>query len=349
MADHPQDLARASRERLIRQERHALRRTLEGWRRVRAEIAEHALKLAEAAETARGRGEEPRVSWLLRQRRYDRLLVLIEARLGELAQAAGRPITALQRQAIEEAQTTMLEGSLFGGPREARLAVSSTWNALPVNVTELMIGNTAGGRPLGALLEEVAPGARRSAETKLASGIARGVNPRVVARELAGLTDTAYTRLTTITRTEYLRVQREAARQTILSNPGVLTGWTWTSARDRRVCMSCLAMDGTEHRPEEVLDDHPAGRCAMAPRSRSWSELGFPEGRDPVVQETGRQWYERLPESDRVKVAGPGKAGALVSGEIGWDDLVHRSTHPLWGTMRREASLRDARASAAAA
>lgn len=310
-------------------------------------MAQAALELAEAAEAARAEGKVVGESWLVRQARYEQLLAEIEQRLGQLALRA--PVEVLQREAIADMQGTVreaVEAGLAGGPADVRRSLIANWFTLPVAATEELIGNTAQGRPLRTLLEDIAPATRHSAETVLQSGIARGQNPRIVAREMERVTSASYTRLETITRTEMLRAQRQAASRLMVANSQVVQGWTWVCALDQRSCSACIAMHGSEHPPGEVLDDHPRGRCGMAPKTRPWSELGYPEGRDLAPMQTGPEWFDTLSRAEQDRVLGAAKAEAIRSGEVGWPDLVKRTTNPAWGSMRREASMREAVASA---
>jgi hypothetical protein len=67
----------------------------------------------------------------------------------------------------------------------------------------------------------------------------------------------------------------------------------------------------------------------------------LPEQGPPKV-ETGREWFERQPESVQRDILGDRAWEAWRAGEIELDDMVAETHHPYWGLTRHQASLRAA-------
>ncbi len=90
------------------------------------------------------------------------------------------------------------------------------------------------------------------------------------------------------------------------------------------------------------MEEHPNGRCTMAPWVATWEELGFSgiEETAPVIED-GATAFDKLTDDKQLKVLGPAKYTAYKNGELTLSDLVGRKTSARWGTMRYEKSLRE--------
>jgi len=107
-------------------------------------------------------------------------------------------------------------------------------------------------------------------------------------------------------------------------------------------CPMCWAMHGTEHTLDEHLDDHPRGRCAMVPLTKTWKELGFegvPETR--VEVEPGELLFAKLPEEQQRAILGNAGYEAYKAGVVTLADFVGQTSDPRWGTMRYARSLKE--------
>lgn len=348
--------ARAVSRKQVLEERELRRKILPGWRRVRAKLGKEAAAVAKAIAEAQAEGEKPKASWLHKDQRYQDLLDQVETRIAELTKAADLPVTVMQADLLRDVanQTrSMVEAALGPIGERGVKSVMSDWNQLPTADVEQMIGRTSKGTPLSGLLEQIAPDARAQAAQVLTEGITVGRNPRVVARQLQSVSDAASSRLLTIARTEALNAQREATRLSYAANPGVVQGWVWQAELDESTCEACIALSGETFKVEESCDAHPNCRCCMVPETLSWDELGLGDlglGETSVAGEleTGPEWFDRQSAAMQRGLLGPGKLEALQSGEIDWPDLVAHVHNPEWGGMRRAASLREAKAKAAA-
>lgn len=358
MAASPRDverLRRAARAVIRRQaaEEAKLRReVLPGWRRIRVQLGQEAEALAKKIAAAEG---EPKVSWLHKQERYQKLLDQVEVRIAELTKAADLPVSAFQATVLEQAaaQARALTAAALSPAGAAAKDVMAQWTNLPVADVEAMIGRTSKGTPLSGLLQQIAPDARAQAAQILTQGITVGKSPRVVARELQSVSDAASSRLLTIARTETLNAGREATLEGYRLNSGIVQGWVWTASLDESTCEACIALCGETFPLQEECDAHPNCRCCMVPETMSWEDLGLGEmglGETSVASqlETGPEWFDKQSAEMQRALLGPGKLDALRAGEIDWPDMVAHTHDPEWGGMRRAASLRSAKAKAAA-
>jgi len=191
----------------------------------------------------------------------------VEVEVSRYAAVAENEISQGAKGAIAQAQAdakALAQASLPGvKPLDAQ--IMGLWQRLDPTAVEELLGFLADDSPLMAgLRTELGPAVANGVGEKLVQGIALGYNPRktanIIRKELGqGLTWSLRT-----ARTAQLYAYREASRAAYVANPQIVKGWVWRSARDSRCCMSCLAMDGTVHGPDETLNDHHNGRC-LAP------------------------------------------------------------------------------------
>ena len=202
------------------------------------------------------------------------------------------------------------------------------------------------GGPVAELLASLAGDAATDVAQEMTSAIARGQNPLVTASRIRSKLSVPLYRAQTITRTETLRAYREATREAYQQS-NLVKSWIWICACDSRSCGACWALHGQEFPTAERMGTHPRCRCTMAPNTRSWEELtGL---RQPGVQETnlasavtpGPELFDALPDSQKLAILGPSKFAAYQDGTITLPDLIHVEDNAVWGTTRREASLRS--------
>lgn len=180
---------------------------------------------------------------------------------------------------------------------------------------------------------------------ELTRGVARGTNPRVVARRIMSASERAfyggYHRAENIARTEMLDAHRYADQATRQANAAVLQEWMWLAKLDNRTCGSCAAMHGQRFPADEFgPDDHQRGRCTAMPVTRSWADLGFdiPEP-PPLAIQSGRDWYDGLPRDEQVQVMGRERADRLADGRLEWSQVSQQRENPGWRPARYLAPL----------
>lgn len=240
--------------------------------------------------------------------------------------------------------TTVLE-TLLGAAGIAALTLGLAHSAELVNLS------TAGGflgldtaimrtlleylKPDGKLyarLSELTGAAVDSVIKAIIDGVAKGLNPRTIAPLIMDAFGGGLTDALRMMRTLQLYSYREAARANYLETNGIVTGWVWFAELDADVCMSCVAMHGTIHELEEVLNDHHNGRCAPLPY--------IPEFGNPVEQ-TGEEWFNSLSPAQQKQMMGEGKFDAWQKGQFTFDKLSREVENDVYGKMRHETPLKD--------
>lgn len=341
------DIIERFRRELLQKERRAASELVrvygEAWKRIKAEL-EH---LHTEYEAMKERGEKPGPDWIYQFNRARAFRDQVERELLGFAQYAEGQVREEQIEAIRtaERQAEALTRRALGNPPPG---LTIDWNRIDHGAVETMIGMTQADSPLHRLLLSISEDGAQAAEDALVQGILLGQNPREVAREMRRALGTALSRALTIARTETLRAHREATRASYQANSDIVKGWVWHSAADERTCAACWAMHGTEHRLDEILDDHPNGRCAMVPISKSLAEIGEQYGIDlsdihdtnPEI-EPGVWLFENLTPEQQIKILGPAKWAAWKDGAFPLSEVVGRARLKEWGTHRYEKSLAE--------
>ena len=143
-------------------------------------------------------------------------------------------------------------------------------------------------------------------------------------------------------RTATLWAYRSATHLNYQQNSDIIRGWIWMSARDRRTCMSCIALHGTKHSISEIQADHHSGRCYSIPILASYEELGIPDvAKESLEIESGEAWFKKLPESRQREMMGPAMYRAWKDGAFMFSQLSQIYYDPVYGKMHREASLKS--------
>ncbi|HEU4752055.1 MAG TPA: phage portal protein [Armatimonadota bacterium] len=337
------------RSALQEHEDDAVREMTAAYGTVETAVREKLEALTLRMEQAQAAGEPLRASWLYQEERYRALLQQIDESYQGLAGQGAETVTGTQRAAVDTAAThaeTLTAAAAGPAPEGASL----TWNRLPTATLENLVGFASDGSPLKELLDELGPAASQGVKDALLEGVGLGQSPREIARQVEAVLGGGRARALTIARTETLRAAREASRQSYAANADVVTGWTWVAQLDTETCAGCWAMHGTVHALGETLDDHPNGRCVMAPRTKSWAEItGDPSLSDTRPEiETGADAFAGLSEEQQREILGPGMYELYRSGQIDVPDFVHQEQDDRWGTMRRAATQAEALAAAGA-
>lgn len=303
------ELTRIYRNRLLRRERRVLAEMLRDWRLIERDLIARATAVGEKIEQAALAGTPVEPAWLFQQERAEELLRQARLQMERLADT-------YTPRLLEEARAAALDGATLAA---RQLSVSTSFaTALSTEAVEFLAASTRVG-PLARLLVEV--DLELTLRNSLVKGIARGANPREVAREVAGAINATKQRTLTIARTEMARAQRQATYNAYRT-AGVST-WQWLSAQDASTCAACWAMDGETFENYEEVDDHPNGRCAIVPVTEGVSLAEVPN-RD--------QAWAALSESDKLRVLGPSRYDLVSRGEVGLGDLATMRTSAEWGT-----------------
>lgn len=285
--------------------------------------------------------DEFSANWLYRQRRYYALMDQLEAEMSRLGIASIDITTKQQRNAL-----------LLGLDHASRLQIAAlpddiarlgaTWNRVPFDALESMIGFVGDGSPLAYKFADMPAQIADAVRQTLITGIATGRNPRRVAADAKTVSDGALVNALTTCRTETSRAYRTASMQTYRANADVVDGWVWMCARQARTCAACWGMDGLFFPLSVEFVDHPNGRCTALPVTKPWSELGVTGIKERQV----RGWdsethFRKLSEADQRMVLGRSKFEAWQSGELKLRDIPVLEPSAVWGDHYRVQTLQE--------
>lgn len=321
--------ARTFRTLLQRRERDATRQILDAWIGVRRRLVADIDQLTKAI----GDIEAPTSGQILRLSQLQRLLDDVDTEVVRFGRQADRIIYDARRDVIQAAQAdtaTLIRRQLDAGI--ARTGI--TFRTVDPAAVESIVG-TLGRGPVHDLLITLSLGQTDRLTAALIDGVARGLNPREIARELRRITGIPARRAETIARTEILRAYRQSAAATNRAHADLLTGHVWLARLDTATCAICIAMHGTVLPTSEVQGSHPRCRCTTVPQTKTWAELGFPDIPDTTTPVTsGSDWFDQLAPGRQRSILGPSRHDAYLAGTPLADMVVSR-VDPRWGPVRQ--------------
>lgn len=277
-------------------------------------------------------------------------------RTGQLTAQAVRdlPATARLMQAISaelDGFARYLDGELGGLSEDALLLGSQAAEAMTLTAAGNATGivQAAWRRPDPEMLARIVryaespamrEGLRRFGDAA-AEGIldtlltltGQGKGSRTIATALRNAYAVPYSYAENMARTAQAYSYRGASHASYRANSDVVQGWVWLATLDSRTCVSCLSQHGTRHTNDETLNDHHRGRCTAAPiviGSRLFDGM-----------QTGPEWFDAQPEAVQRKAMGPGMYDAYRRGAFQWSDVSVTYADPVYGDMRRAATLRE--------
>lgn len=195
--------------------------------------------------------------------RYRTLLDQVRRGIDLLAAVVERRVTAEQAAmidlAVQQAQAQI----------EAALPVDTTFNRLPVEAINQIVGQTTGDTPLSRLLAGFGDAAAQRVTDKLSGGLGVGLAPRVIAQDVRKALNISAVRALAISRTEILGAYRRASQEIYRANDDVVSAWEWSAAHDARVCQFCKDHDGKRYDLDVAFHSHVNCRCAVRPVVRA--------------------------------------------------------------------------------
>lgn len=322
------------------------------WREVRPGVESAVAEVV--VETAR-QGEWPRPWELARVPGVATSLRAVEASLERLRLSTDAELGAGVLEVVRatrEVEPTVISSQLPASERKAAEAtVLAGTGAYAVNLIA--------GRAVARVERLVAPLGRRAAEDvrrRLIRGSPIGgrantgtrTGARQAARAVVGDLKLGFTgglnRARVVGRTELLDAYRDTALRVHSDNLNLVLGWTWLSARDRRTCPSCWAMDGSEFTWSTPGPwDHPQGRCQRIPIVRPWVDLGIGSLEPDDDLPSAREEFDDLTEEEQLEVMGPTRLDLLRSGRVAWSDLSTLVDSDGWRPAYAPRSVTDLR------
>lgn len=329
------------RNRLRAREDSALAEMRKAYSVLQADNLQRLEDLTQAIEEAQAAGEDT-TALNDYQVRLQALNEQMARQVSEFAPRATDIASNGQRNAIQlslDMQEDLVR-AVAGIPDSVSMTIDLNWNRLPVEAITNVVGFAADGSPLASLYEAIGPFAR----DHVTIGVAQGMNPLQVARRMARTYETlAPSRAATIARTEMIRANREAQRQTFEANLSIVRGWSRVSAGDVNVCPVCWALHGEPNPVANVVPSHPNCRCTIVPITPTYAELAGldPDAFDEVPElPTRDEQFMMLTEEQRRQVLGPARYRMWETG-TSLSDFGKVVPNDLWGPQAVVVPLRD--------
>lgn len=329
MADPPVvEVMAGFRRELLAREAAQMAEMARRWLQVERALMGEMEALAARLDALRRAGQAPTQGQILQMGRYQALVAQLRQEWALYQQYAVETISAGQQAfgaAAIQGSVAALEATAPG--------ISVTFTRLPLEAVEAMVGLVGDGSPLAAYLARAATEAAMVDDltAALVRGTALGWNPRETARKMADGMSGGLNQALRTARTEQLRVFREIARQSYAAS-GVVSGYKRLAARDSRTCAACLAADGTLYRLDEVMPEHPSGRCTMVPVVVGY---GSPQW------EQGPQWFAGQSSAVQRQILGQGRFDAWQAGAFLFEDLATVQRDDVWGDSLQAAPLKS--------
>lgn len=290
-------------------------------------------RMAEAKDAGQAVSE----SSLFRMDRYQRLVTQAQAEFERYADWAEDNITRQQSKmvgwSLEHAATAIDLTMDYHGVRVG-------FSRLPVEAATNIIGLAGDGKAVGDLLRRrmvrdenglPLPGVAERLRRSLIDGTALGYNPRKTARMMRDDLAGGLQKALVIARSETMRPYRETTRAAY-ERSGVVESQQRISAHDERVCAACIADDGAIYSLRYIISDHPQGRCTSIPVLRNLP---------PVQWQAGESWFLTQDEGVQRAILGTDRLAAYQEGIFNFDQLVRRTSDPVWGAGLTPAPLKD--------
>lgn len=312
---------------LLRGELRQMRAMTRRWLQLERALEGQIDALAQEVARIRADGGTVTRETLFAMDRYHRLLAQLQVELARYTQYAADTITTEQQRHAALGIEHAARAIELAGPR----SIVGAFDRLPVEAIQLGAGLVGDGSPLSAYLRATWGDAAEGMTDELLRATALGQNPRQTARRMQDGTTRTLSRMLNTARTEQLRIYRESQRAQYQAS-GVVTGMRRISARDSRVCLSCLVRDGELLRLDEVMAEHPSGRCSTVP---------VVEGMPELTWQFGRDWLLTQSPTTQQAIMGKGRYDAWRAGYFGLEDAVRVHHDDVWGDSLQVTPLRE--------
>jgi len=317
-------LTRSFKADLLRGEQAQMEAMAQRWLAVERRLSGEVTALAYEMDGIKRDGGTVTQDLLFNQVRYRELLGQLTDELETYTDYAERTIEDRQRQlarmGINHAESAIKVQGVTGG-----------FNRLPIEAVQHLVGMSGDGSPLRNLLVASWPASAQGMTQELINGVALGYNPRKTAKMMAQGAQGSLDRMMVIARTEQLRVYRSASLESYRTSQ-VVRGYRRLATHDNRVCAACLMDDGTFYELDEVMPEHPQGRCAMIPAV---------EGAPAVTWKQGPEWLEEQDAATQKDILGKERYYRWQNGDIELNELVTVVPNATWGDSLKVTPLQE--------
>jgi len=198
------------------------------------------------------------------------------------------------------------------------------------SAVESMIGFAKDGTPLSKLLENDYPDAVDGLTQALVNGLARGLGPGQIAKNMSDGMGMGIDRALLIARTEAARAYRTASTEQYRES-GVVTGFM-RLVKKETACIACLLLDGERLEIESELDDHPRGKCML---------IAIIPGANLPQWEHGKEWLLNQSAPRQQEIIGSARYQLWQDGQINLTDMVSKTHDPTWGSAPKIVPIMD--------
>lgn len=319
-------LARENRTAILAREDLQLQRMARDWIAIERSLQSDMLLLAQDILDAKAAGKAITEQLIARMDRYSVLDASLRQQVLDYTTGkAARDIAAEQLAYAEHG----IDGAVASIRSQSAFGIS--FNTLSVDQVTDLSGMLGDGTPLNRLLKETYPESLDGIVKALLEGSARGLGIKQIAEDMAKRMGMGLERITLIARTEQLRAWR-IATQRQYQESGVVLWHERLCAKDARTCMSCLMLDGERIPIDQVLDDHPRGRCTSIP---------IVKGAPPIVREMGQEWFERRSPAVQKEMLGKGMYDLWKKNGFDLRAIAAKNYNPIWGSSPRVRTLAE--------
>ena len=311
---------------LLAREQAQMQAMARRWLSVQESLQAQIEGLAQEMAEMRAQGIIPSAELVYRSERAKRLLVQGQAEFERYVRYA--------EQEIAGQQADLAQLGIEHGIQAIQVSywphIVAGFDRLPTAAMEYMVGMTGSGAPLGDLLKmrmirdamgNPLPGVWDALVNDLVRGTTLGWNPRKTARMMEGRLAGGLQKALVIARSEQLRVYRMAAAEQYRIS-GVVSGQRRLCAHDDRVCVGCLADEGTIYPVGTPMTDHPNGRCTGVP-----VVMGMP----PVTWTGGETWLKQQDEGTQQQILGGERWELWQAGQVAFSRFTTPTYNPVWG------------------
>lgn len=257
-----------------------------------------------------------------RLERYQDLLEQVDTQLGRFRRPGQMMLLNAQGTAVKLAQNHALG---LAGVQDAR--VMAGWNRLNTAALENIVGRMGNGASLERYFDDLTSQTAAILRQELQSGVALGLNPRLVAGRLEDLVNYSAVRLESAARNEMLGAYRAAALQNYADNADVLDGWAWHSALDKTTCPACLTLHGREFPlTEQFMKTHGRCRCSPIPLVKGYGNPFAGQGEAYFAKLTPDKQDKHLRYS-----GGSASGDAYREGKVTLADFLTLRKNEEWG------------------
>ncbi len=309
---------------LLRGEKAQMQAMASRWLNVERRLSGNMELLAHEMAGIKKDGGTVSSEMLMTNQRYRELLGQLNHELEGYSDYADRTITDRQRQLARL-------GIKHGVDAIKAQGVTASFNRLPVEAVESLVGFAGDGTPLHSLLAMTWPDAAVGMTHELINGIALGYNPRKVAKMMAQGSTATLDRMMVIARTEQLRAYRSANLDSYRES-GVVTSYKRLATHDSRVCAACLMDEGHVYTLDEEMPEHPQGRCTLVP---------VVDGMPEPQWKQGQAWFEEQDPATQKDILGKGRYYAWQNGDFALSDLVTVKPNAVWGASLAVTTLKE--------